>query len=390
MNRGKKRFVYGRRKYKCGNGFKKSYDDNRSVVHMEIELHNQDENNNFINENIILDTFHSPSSFAKSINISLPQSPPYCTIHENSEFNKFKCKYWDDETLFTINEERIHKEDTSPELNNSLSDNCDSDEDYDYSNYSIKTEIVSENIKKETQLVGNRLVNIDFFIRNLQKMNNHKFPGNCNFSDMEIENEIRIGLNSKIVFVCKMCRVKMVMYTCKNSSEQLQDPSTNSKDCINVNEAAVLAIKTIGCGFYNLEEFLGILDVPCMTNFLYQKFSDNLRKKLLSTSSKIMMEAIEEEKKLALENGDIDHEGLPKITVVTDGAWSKRSYRSNYSALSGVVTLIGFYTRKVLWVGVKNKYCRVCETSKDPIIIQNHECNKNFIGASTGNTYSYI
>lgn len=126
-----------------------------------------------------------------------------------------------------------------------------------------------------------------------------------------------------------MCRLKSVIYTCKNSSEQRDDNSKNSKD-VNINEAAVLTTQTIGCGFFNLEEFLSTLNVPSMSNFLYQKYSATLRDKIEPTSTKIMAEAIEEEQLLALQNSDVDEKGLPKITVVTDGAWSKRSYRSNW------------------------------------------------------------
>lgn len=46
-----------------------------------------------------------------------------------------------------------------------------------------------------------------------------------------------------------------------------------------------------------------------------------------------------EEKRLAIENSDLDLKGRPKIAVIADGAWSKRSYRTNYNALSGVVSL---------------------------------------------------
>lgn len=51
-------------------------------------------------------------------------------------------------------------------------------------------------------------------------------------------------------------------------------------------------------------------------------------------------EAAKEEAKIALENGDVSKDGIPMISVVVDGAWSKRSYRSNYNALSGVVSKI--------------------------------------------------
>jgi len=51
-------------------------------------------------------------------------------------------------------------------------------------------------------------------------------------------------------------------------------------------------------------------------------------------------EATKEEAKIALDNGDVSKDGIPMISVVVDGAWSKRSYRSNYNALPGVVSKI--------------------------------------------------
>jgi len=44
----------------------------------------------------------------------------------------------------------------------------------------------------------------------------------------------------------------------------------------------------------------------------------------------------QEEKRLAIENGDLDLKARPKIAMIADGAWNKRSYRTNYNALSGV------------------------------------------------------
>jgi len=44
-----------------------------------------------------------------------------------------------------------------------------------------------------------------------------------------------------------------------------------------------------------------------------------------------------EEKQLALEAGDVDIDGVPMCLVVTDGQWSKRSYKTKYDAYSGAV-----------------------------------------------------
>jgi len=34
----------------------------------------------------------------------------------------------------------------------------------------------------------------------------------------------------------------------------------------------------------------------------------------------------------------VDVDGIPMISVVNDGQWSKRSYRTKYDALSGAVS----------------------------------------------------
>jgi len=44
------------------------------------------------------------------------------------------------------------------------------------------------------------------------------------------------------------------------------------------------------------------------------------------------------EKEIALNKGDVDPDGIPYITVLLDGGWSKRSYGHSYNAASGVVS----------------------------------------------------
>lgn len=50
-----------------------------------------------------------------------------------------------------------------------------------------------------------------------------------------------------------------------------------------------------------------------------------------------MLKAGQEERRLAVEDGDVDEDGNALCTVVADGQWGKRSYKSKYDALSGVV-----------------------------------------------------
>lgn len=52
-----------------------------------------------------------------------------------------------------------------------------------------------------------------------------------------------------------------------------------------------------------------------------------------------MKKAGDEERKIALEEGNIDEDGTPVCTVIADGQWSKRSYKTKYNALSGAVII---------------------------------------------------
>ena len=72
-----------------------------------------------------------------------------------------------------------------------------------------------------------------------------------------------------------------------------------------------------------------------------------------------MQEAGKKEKRLAEERGDYN-EGVPAITVIVDGGWSKRSHPHSYNAKSGVGIIIGQATGKLLYIGVRNKYCTDC------------------------------
>lgn len=53
-----------------------------------------------------------------------------------------------------------------------------------------------------------------------------------------------------------------------------------------------------------------------------------------------MKKAGEEERRIAMEKGDVTLEGIPFITVIGDGGWSKRTYGHGYNASSGVVSFI--------------------------------------------------
>ncbi|KAG5866013.1 hypothetical protein JTB14_037643 [Gonioctena quinquepunctata] len=63
----------------------------------------------------------------------------------------------------------------------------------------------------------------------------------------------------------------------------------------------------------------------------------------------VMEEAGKEEAELARNLGEIDGSGIPFISIIADGAWSKRSYNFNYNADSGVGCTVGHLKNYYIW-----------------------------------------
>lgn len=78
-------------------------------------------------------------------------------------------------------------------------------------------------------------------------------------------------------------------------------------------------------------------------------------------------------------------DGWPLMIVVSDGSWAKRSYKNNYnSLLSEVPYIIGHRTEKILFLGVRNSYCCICDSYKSKKKTElEHICYKNWT-ESTG------
>ena len=147
---------------------------------------------------------------------------------------------------------------------------------------------------------------------------------------------------------------------------------------MDVNSGATVGTLTTGIGFSQLEELCAAMNVPCMSEKTYIQRRESLVDELLTTAQTEMKLAGEVEKELAIKKGDI-HKDIPYIPVVADGSWMKRSYGTNYDSLSGVGAIIGYHTGKVLFVGVRNKFCTVCDIAQrggtEP---KQHKFFKNF------------
>ena len=95
-----------------------------------------------------------------------------------------------------------------------------------------------------------------------------------------------------------------------------------------------------------------------------------------------MLEAGAVGKKAAVDRGDFC-KGVPALTVIVDGGWSKRSHKHTYNVLGGVAIIIGKHSGKLLHVGICNKYCSTCSSAASMSTdLHVHNCYKDWYESS--------
>ena len=149
-----------------------------------------------------------------------------------------------------------------------------------------------------------------------------------------------------------------------------------------VNLAAVLREMSTGGGLTRLNSTLALMEVPGMHQRIYSDTEEFLGKQMRQHLAHSMLEIAEEEKQHAIVTNSF-HQGVPSITVVVDGGWSKRAHKHSYNAKSGVAVIFGSHTRKLLFMGVCNKFCAVCAVAANKgRDAPQHRCYRNWSGSS--------
>lgn len=193
-------------------------------------------------------------------------------------------------------------------------------------------------------------------------------------SEMLFTRETKLGFRSIFHYTCSNCGV---MYDIQSS--------TKNDICMSVNKMAVLGITSAGSGFYNMEEFTANLNIPCMSSSTFDVENKKLQEEWGKLGQYFSELALKEEIEHSVATGNVDTSGNALITVICDGSWGKRSYGKGFSSLSGCAAIVGFYTKKILYYGVKNKYCHTCAMSYAKFCPPNdHKCNISYVGPSSG------
>ena len=224
--------------------------------------------------------------------------------------------------------------------------------------------------KQAVSLEGSRIINLEELQKYTEDLNKH--ASQCQGSPV-LSGEVRDGLASILSCQCSTCNHTIRLQT----SKKVKGPRGYRRWESNL--AAVWGQMSTGGGHSRLEEVMSVAGIPVMTSASFvqteREIGEVWKQQLLET----MAEAGREEKRLAELRNEY-HEGIPAITVIVDGGWSKRAHKHSYNANSGVAIIIGAATKKLLYIGVRNKYCSACTRN---IPRDKHVCFRNWSESSS-------
>ncbi|XP_076660424.1 uncharacterized protein LOC143363777 [Halictus rubicundus] len=226
-----------------------------------------------------------------------------------------------------------------------------------------------EETSEKSTIAELSIVDLRHIFEEMKKLESHSETLKCCMANLTITGRRRLGLATKILIECKMCKYKT----------EINSESAES-DRLNINCSAVAGTITSGGGYIQMEEMFSAMNIPCMSRWIYRKCHDDIVETSINAAEAEMIAAAEEEKRLATERGDVLPSGIRFIPVVADGSWMKRSYRTGkYDSMAGVSAIIGYHTQKVLFAGVKNKMCVICHNAaKKNEKPKKHSCFKNW------------
>jgi hypothetical protein len=229
-----------------------------------------------------------------------------------------------------------------------------------------------------------RLINLDLLQDPVAEITKHSilcerasYLVSCGESPVKLISEVRrMGLASVLLAQCQGCSLTFRLDT----SKKVRTSTGNQR--FEVNVRAVWGSMSTGGGASKLNEGMATMNAPGMTQTTYTAIEEEISKWWQTVLEEDLVAAGVEERMLAIQRGDF-HQGVPAITVICDGGWSKRTHKHTYNAAGGVAVVIGACTSKLLHIGVRNKNCYICSRAEslhsDP---RPHECFRNWKDSS--------
>ena len=232
---------------------------------------------------------------------------------------------------------------------------------------------VSNTMVPHCMLEGSRIVNVSELAKGIHTLTSHSAScgGACVLEGETMHSVLAVIFSA----TCTKCTA------CFSISSSHQVKTSKGKRWA-VNLGAVLGHMSTGGGQQRLNTTLAYMNVPGMLKKMFSATESLLGEEMKQQLFAAITEAGNEEREHTISIESF-HQGIPAITVVADGGWSKRSHKHSFNAESGVAVIFGHYTKKLLFLGVRNKFCSVCTVARrkeqEP---PPHQCYLNWAGSS--------
>jgi hypothetical protein len=142
-----------------------------------------------------------------------------------------------------------------------------------------------------------------------------------------------------------------------------------------ISENLTWAILGAGSTYAQIKKLMSLLNIKIMDEHTFIKHKRKFDTIWVPRLNEEMRKNGEEERRLAIERGDVV-DNVPWICVKFDGGYSKKCSR-RYDGRTCVVAVFGVVTNKLLAVMVKNLDCSICDTTPDGVEPKNHVCSKS-------------
>lgn len=226
---------------------------------------------------------------------------------------------------------------------------------------------------------GRRIVDYDYFMKwilTTQAFHSQQCVG--------ILCPLQEDFQSMVSAIFLKCNVCGTIY--KGSSEK---PTSKKRLRLSVDWAILCS----GGTYTQAHELFSFLDMPFMSrqSFIKDEVAmDDIFEKALEEST---TKAVQEEKGAVLK--ELEEQGLSNTNkeliescAALDGSWGQRSNGHRYNSASGCAAIMGIRTKKVCFIGCRNKRCIACslnvQRAKKNLKLHTHKCYRNFKGASGG------
>lgn len=156
-------------------------------------------------------------------------------------------------------------------------------------NHTLNVSITPEKIPNILKLYGRRIVDIAFIFEQIAETD-------CCFKDMVCIREKSIGLISSFTFVCTFCKIEKTIFSENQTKSEMMD----------LNTAAVAGNMNFGAGYSQLETIISALEIPSMSQFIYNKHHSIVCNGYEKAAEKAMKDAAKEETELAILLGNVD------------------------------------------------------------------------------------